>query len=110
VKRLCRGAVAKIIPTVVALRQHFETVRRAELDRLLKLSALPPDVRGRVDEITRLIVEKLLLTPTEQLKAVSDETTVVAYADALNRLFRLAAEEQARAGAEPDGASKVGRR
>src|SRR5258708_10330024 len=55
-----RGA----IPTVVALRQHFETVRRAELDRLLKLSALPPEGRGRVDEIPRLIVEKLLLTPT----------------------------------------------
>ena len=50
----------------------------------------------------RLIVEKLLLTPTEQLKAVSDETTVVAYADALNRLFRLAAEEQARTASDTD--------
>ena len=34
-----------------------------------KLAALPPEARARVDEITRLIVEKLLLTPTEQLKA-----------------------------------------
>ena len=47
-----------------------------------------------VREITHLIVEKLLLTPTEQLKAVSDEAMVVAYADALNRLFRLAAERE----------------
>ena len=100
-----------IIPTVVALRQRFEAIRQSELLRLEpKLAGLPPEARARIDEITRLIVEKLLLTPTEQLKAVSDETTVVAYADALNRLFRLAAEEQARAGAEPDGASKVGRR
>jgi glutamyl-tRNA reductase len=109
-----------IIPTVVALRQRFEAIRQSELLRLEpKLAGLPPEARARIDEITRLIVEKLLLTPTEQLKAVSDETTVVAYADALNRLFRLAAEEQARigdrdraaaAGSDADGAPKVGRR
>jgi glutamyl-tRNA reductase len=99
-----------IIPTVVALRQRFEAIRQSELRRLEpKLSGLPPEARARVDEITRLIVVKLLLTPTEQLKAVSDETTVVAYADALNQLFALAAEEQART-AEPVRATKAGRR
>ena len=61
----------EMVPTVVALRQRFETIRRAELERLEpKLSGLPPEARSRVDEITRLIVEKLLLTPTEQLKSV----------------------------------------
>lgn len=99
-----------IIPTVVALRQRFENIRQSELRRLEpKLSALPPEARARVDEITRLIVEKLLLTPTEQLKAVTDETTVATYADALNQLFALAAEEQARA-AEPVRTAKAGRR
>ena len=100
-----------IIPTVVALRQRFEAIRQAELQRLEpKLAGLPPEARARVDEITRLIVEKLLLTPTEQLKAVSDEATVVAYADALNRLFSLAAEEQARSdGRSRTRAPKVGR-
>ena len=64
-----RGA----IPTVVALRQRFEAIRRAELQRLeFKLSSLPPEARARVDEVTRLIVEKLLLTPTEQLKSLGD--------------------------------------
>jgi len=87
-----------VIPTVVALRQRFEAIRQSELLRLEpKLASLPPDARAKVDEVTRLIVEKLLLTPTEQLKAVSDEATVAAYAEALNRLFRLAAEEQKRA-------------
>jgi glutamyl-tRNA reductase len=84
----------EIVPTVVALRQRFEAIRRAELARLEpKLSGLPPEARARVDEITRLIVEKLLLTPTEQLKAVSDEAMIVAYADALNRLFSLAQDK-----------------
>ena len=81
-----RGA----IPTVVALRQRFEAIRRAELERLdFKLSTLPPEARARVDEITHLIVEKLLLMPTEQLKAVGDADTVSAYAEALTRLFGL---------------------
>ena len=84
-----RGA----IPTVVALRQRFEAIRRAELERLdFKLSALPPEARARVDEITRLIVEKLLLTPTEQLKSLGDAETVGAYSEALTRLFGAATE------------------
>jgi glutamyl-tRNA reductase len=87
------------IPTVVALRQRFEAIRRAELDRLhFKLSTLPPDARDRVDEITHLIVEKLLLTPTEQLKAVHDANTVGAYSEALTRLFGL--DDDAEEGAE----------
>jgi glutamyl-tRNA reductase len=84
----------EIVPTVVALRQRFEAIRRAELQRLEpKLSGLPPEARARIDEVTRLIVEKLLLTPTEQLKSVSDEAMIVAYADALNRLFSLAQDK-----------------
>jgi glutamyl-tRNA reductase len=85
-----RGA----IPTVVALRQKFEAVRRAELERLdFKLSALPPEARPEaracLDDITRLLVEKLLLTPTEQLKAIGDQESLAAYSDALTRLFGL---------------------
>ena len=53
-----------------------------------------------MDEITHLIVEKLLLTPTEQLKAVNDEAMVVAYADALNRLFSLADEKSQSGGTQ----------
>jgi len=88
-----RGA----IPTVVALRERFEAIRRSELERLeFKLSTLPPDARARVDEITHLIVEKLLLTPTEQLKALSDADTVGAYSEALARLFDLGEREERR--------------
>jgi glutamyl-tRNA reductase len=80
----------EIIPTVVALRHHFDAIRRAELARLEpRLSGLPPEAKERVDEITRLIVEKLLLTPTERLKSVNDEAMALTYADALNRLFSL---------------------
>jgi glutamyl-tRNA reductase len=75
------------VPTIVALRQHFETIRKSELERLEpKMASLSPDARARVDEITRLLVEKLLLAPTEQLKKSGDVSQV---ADAVTRLFAL---------------------
>ena len=82
-----------VIPTVVALRQRFEAIRRAELQRLdSKLAGLSPDARARVDEVTRLHVEKLLLSPTERLKSLDDETMLAVYSEAINRLFSLAEE------------------
>ena len=83
-----------IIPTVVALRDRFESIRQSELARLEpKLSGLPAEARERLDEITQLIVQKLLLTPTEQLKSIGDEHVGAAYSDALNQLFKLTSEE-----------------
>jgi glutamyl-tRNA reductase len=82
------------IPTVVALRQRFDAIRRSELERLQpKLAGLPPEAKTRVEEITRLVVEKLLITPTEQLKTTNDPDRVRAYTDALTRVFALDAEE-----------------
>ena len=94
-----------VIPTVVALRQSFEAIRRAELDRLdFKLSALPPEARdqarARVEEITHLIVEKLLLTPTSQLKSLGDPETATLYAEAVARVFGL--PDAAQGGHAPD--------
>jgi len=80
------------VPTVVALRQRFDRIRRAELQRLEskgKLAGLTPEDRAKVDEVTRLIVEKLLIEPTEQLKDLPDEETQIAYTEAINRVFRL---------------------
>jgi hypothetical protein len=48
-------------------------------------------------------VEKLLLTPTEQLKAINDEAMAVAYADAVNKLFSLTTEEKPQSQSEPAG-------
>lgn len=103
-----RGA----IPTVVALRQHFESTRRAELERLA--AHLPPEVRGRVDDITRLIIEKLLIGPTEQLKSIGDTETVAVYSETLNRLFGLSQQaadaangEERPGGEERDGLRNV---
>ena len=98
----------EIIPTVVALRQRFETIRRAELARLQqKFSTLPPEAHAQIDNITRLIVEKLLLTPTEKLKAVSDDALAASYSDTLSRLFSLAPEDTVAEAGDEDPAGKA---
>ena len=84
---------------MVALRQSFDAIRRAELERLdFKLASLPEEAReearARVDEITHLLVEKLLLTPTEQLKGLSDPEMATMYAEAITRVFGLDDAEQ----------------
>ncbi len=81
-----RGAT----PTVVALREHFERTRQEELERLApKLAPLSPEARARVDEVTRLLIERLLSSPTERLKDAPDDEAAATDADTLNRLFRL---------------------
>ena len=45
-----------------------------------------------IEEVTHRIVEKLLLQPTEQLKAVTDEKLIAAYTEAVNHLFNLVEE------------------
>ena len=102
-----RGAVS----TIVALRQRFDAIRRSELQRLDgKLAGLTPEARERVDEVTRLIVEKLLLEPTEQLKALPDEETQASYTEAVNRLFRLRDEAGPSGAADNDPAPADRRR
>ena len=70
----------RAIPTVVALRQRFDDIRRAELRRSRRNSA-PCRPRlacasGRGHHVH--MVEKLLLEPTEQFKALPDEETQAA--------------------------------
>jgi glutamyl-tRNA reductase len=87
----------EVVPTIVALRQRFESIRKSELERLdYKLASLPPDARQRVDEVTHLIVEKLLLHPTEQLKTADDAQLMSQYTEALHRLFGLDDKERVR--------------
>jgi glutamyl-tRNA reductase len=93
----------RAIPTVVALRRRFDAIRRMELKRLQpKLAMLPEDARARVEEITHLIVEKLLLTPTERLKSIRNPATIHAYSEALTSLFSLAVDD-ALGGAQAPG-------
>jgi len=69
-----------------ALRERFETIRRAEIERLTKkLRGLSDDERRSVEAITADVIHALVRVPERVLAAESSEPA----ARALVRLFGL---------------------
>lgn len=80
-----------VVPTIVSLQEHLETVRQAEIDRVRgRLGTLTPEQEMAVEALTRGIVNKIMHTPITTLKSAAREsqevTTVV---DLVRRLFGL---------------------
>ena len=81
------------VPTITALRQHFDEIRRREIDKSLGggLKDLSTQQRAALDDLTTAMINKLLHAPISQLKKNSvdgdDDTTL--YVAALKRLFDL---------------------
>ena len=80
-----------VVPTIVSLQEHLETVRQAEIDRVRgRLGALSPEQELAVEALTRGIVNKIMHTPITTLKTAaresSEATTVI---DLVRRLFGL---------------------
>jgi glutamyl-tRNA reductase len=81
---------AEVTPTVTALRRRAAEVVDAELLRLDgRLPGLEADVRGEVAKTVRRVVDKLLHTPTVQVKKLAQSPGGDSYAEALRELFEL---------------------
>ena len=79
-----------VVPTIVSLQDHFETIRQAELDRIRgRLGPLTPEQEGAVEALSRGIVNKILHTPITQLKTAAAGSEVTTLLDAFRRLFNL---------------------
>ncbi|WP_308817046.1 glutamyl-tRNA reductase [Pseudonocardia alni] len=81
---------AEVTPTVTALRRRASEVVDAEL---LRLDSRLPDLDGHVREelsrTVRRVVDKLLHTPTVQVKRLAEGPDGDSYAAALRTLFEL---------------------
>ena len=80
-----------VVPTIVSLQEHLETVRQAEIDRVRgRLGTLSPEQELAVEALTRGIINKIMHTPITTLKTAaresSEATTVI---DLVRRLFGL---------------------
>jgi glutamyl-tRNA reductase len=79
-----------VVPTIVSLQDHFETIRQAEIDRVRgRLGPLSSEQEMAVEALTRGIVNKIMHTPIRTLKTAardSESTTVI---DLVRRLFNL---------------------
>ena len=81
---------AEVTPTVTALRRRAADVIDAELLRLdARLPELAPGVREEFARSVRRVVDKLLHTPTVQVKKLAAGPDGDSYAEALRTLFEL---------------------
>ena len=81
---------AEVTPTVTALRRRAADVIDAELLRLdARLPELAPVVREEFTRTVRRVVDKLLHTPTVQVKKLAAGPDGDSYAEALRTLFEL---------------------
>jgi glutamyl-tRNA reductase len=84
-----------VTPTIVALRNRFDEIRRAELEKTIAgWKELPTDAEKRLDALTMAIMNKLLHPPTSALKQAGQGGRVDLYVDALRQLFDLQTSRQ----------------
>ena len=92
----------EVVPTIVSLQDHIETIRQAEIDRVRgRLGPLSPDQELAIEALTRGIVNKIMHTPISTLKTAartSEATTVI---DVVRRLFNLREQKPGKPDGEP---------
>ena len=83
-----------VVPTIVALRERVEVIRRREVERgLAALGAVDPQQREAIERLTQAIVNKVLHAPLTALRRHRAEPAEAFYVEAARRLFRLGTEE-----------------
>jgi glutamyl-tRNA reductase len=106
---LARLQTADVVPTIVSLQEHLETIRQAEIDRVRgRLGSLSAEQEMAIEALSRGIINKIMHTPIVTLKSAAREgqaTTKVI--DVVRRLFNLRQQEaSATAAGSEDSESK----
>jgi len=80
-----------VVPLIAALRQKAEKIRQEELAKMVGgcLSRLSPKEQKAVDNLTRLIVNRILREPVLKIKEFAAEERSEVYAASLCHLFDL---------------------
>jgi len=80
----------EITPTIAALREKFEEIRKKELEKTLSLHPhLSEREKQSLEALTSAIVNKILHTPLTLLKRTDEEAMADLFVDALRTLFGL---------------------
>jgi glutamyl-tRNA reductase len=79
-----------VVPTIVSLQDHLETIRQAEIDRVRgRMGPLTPEQEMAVEALTRGIINKVMHTPITTLKTAAREAEATTVIDVVRRLFNL---------------------
>ena len=85
----------EVTPTIRALRERFDGIRKAEMDKTLKSfgEGLTDKQRRSLEAMGQAIVNKILHEPTVHLKRLAEEPELEFSVDAGRRLFGLPEDE-----------------
>jgi glutamyl-tRNA reductase len=84
-----------VVPTIVSLQDHLETIRQAEIDRVRgRMGTLTPEQEMAVEALTRGIINKVMHTPITTLKTAAREAEATTVIDVVRRLFNLHDKEK----------------
>lgn len=94
---LAQLRTADVVPTIVSLQEHLETIRQAEIDRVRgRLGELNAEQELAVEAMTKGIINKIMHTPITTLKSAAREQEATTVIDLVRRLFNLQHKDQAR--------------
>ncbi len=80
----------EVVPTIVALRDQLERLRRDEIERNRKhLAPMTPEQQEAVDRITRSMVNKILHHPISQLKDLAHDPRASEYIELVRKIFNV---------------------
>jgi glutamyl-tRNA reductase len=92
-----------VVPTIVSLQDHLETIRQAEIDRVRgRLGTISPEQELAIEALTRGIVNKIMHTPISALKTAARDSEATTVVDLVRRLFNLQ-EKKARSAGDSGG-------
>jgi glutamyl-tRNA reductase len=81
------------VPTIIALRNKADTIRKQELEKTIrKLDSLGENEIKSVEALTNSIVNKLMHFPTDALKSEVEDSEIMI--DVVNRIFDLSINSQ----------------
>lgn len=94
----------EVVPTIVSLQDHFETIRQAEIDRVRgRLGQLSSEQERALDTLTRGIINKIMHTPMRTLKTAAREPEATTLIDVVRRLFNLENKGETKSGGATGG-------
>jgi glutamyl-tRNA reductase len=96
-----------VVPTIVSLQDHLETIRQAEIDRVRgRLGPLSPEQELAIDTLTHGIVNKIMHTPISTLKTAARESEATTVVDIVRRLFNLQEKEKDKKAVQSSGSPR----
>jgi len=101
----------EVVPTIVSLQDHLETIRQAEIDRVRgRLGSLSPEQEMAVEALSRGIVNKIMHTPISALKTAAREPEATTVIELIKKLFNIQEKSRACATAagKPDSGTSSG--